>query len=507
MRRLDSIRQIYYRGLLRSCNYTCSYCPFGRKSPSGPTSRDEQTWRRFVAAMAAWRSPVRLFLIPYGEALVHAYYREGIAQLSTLPHVRGVGCQTNLSYPAQAWLEELRQSGVEVGKIHLWASFHPEMTSVRRFVDQLHRLHEAGLQVCAGAVGKPDHLALLQELRDSLSPDIYLFVNAMQGLKRGYTAEETLAFSRIDNLFAYDVQNAAADWEHCMGRSESCFVDGWGNVRACPRSRTVLGNLYGGLSLEEVPCTNRRCDCYIAFSNLIRHPLRQVMGEGMLWRTPEKMPVSAVFFDVDGTLTGADGRVPDSYAEALRWLSRRVPLYLATSLTEDLARRRLGHSLFVLFRGGIFADGASLRGEGWSECLPLLPLSLPQPLDRMVKVTAHQDALGHPYKYSLLPDSREEIAPLLEWLGTQPYRVSRNRRLITLIHPQAGKKEGFLRFCARLGLPTGRVLAVGNEISDADMLACTPLSCAVLTADEALKQRVRYVLNPDRLAAFFHFSK
>lgn len=125
----------------------------------------------------------------------------------------------------------------------------------------------------------------------------------------------------------------------------------------------------------------------------------------------------------------------------------------------------------------------------------------------MVKVTAHQDALGHPYKYSLLPDSREEIAPLLEWLGTQPYRVSRNRRLITLIHSQAGKKEGFLRLCARLGLPTGRVLAVGNEISDADMLACTPLSCAVLTADEALKQRVRYVLNPDRLAAFFHFSK
>ena len=110
MRRLDSIRQIYYRGLLCSCNYTCSYCPFGRKSPSGPTSRDEQAWRRFVAAMEAWRSPVRLFLIPYGEALVHAYYREGIAQLSTLPHVRGVGCQTNLSYPAQAWLEELRQS-------------------------------------------------------------------------------------------------------------------------------------------------------------------------------------------------------------------------------------------------------------------------------------------------------------------------------------------------------------------------------------------------------------
>ena len=81
MRRLDSIRQIYYRGLLRSCNYTCSYCPFGRKSPSGPTSRDEQAWRRFVAAMEAWRSPVRLFLIPYGEALVHAYYREAVEEL------------------------------------------------------------------------------------------------------------------------------------------------------------------------------------------------------------------------------------------------------------------------------------------------------------------------------------------------------------------------------------------------------------------------------------------
>ena len=48
---LLSFRRIYYRGKLNSCNYTCSYCPFGKKSHLADTTQDEQAWNRFIAAI------------------------------------------------------------------------------------------------------------------------------------------------------------------------------------------------------------------------------------------------------------------------------------------------------------------------------------------------------------------------------------------------------------------------------------------------------------------------
>ena len=48
---LLSIKRIYYRGKLNSCNYTCSYCPFGKKSHLTDTTQDEQAWNRFIAAI------------------------------------------------------------------------------------------------------------------------------------------------------------------------------------------------------------------------------------------------------------------------------------------------------------------------------------------------------------------------------------------------------------------------------------------------------------------------
>ena len=46
---LLSVRRIYYRGKLNSCNYTCSYCPFGKKSHPTSKMQDKQAWSRFTA--------------------------------------------------------------------------------------------------------------------------------------------------------------------------------------------------------------------------------------------------------------------------------------------------------------------------------------------------------------------------------------------------------------------------------------------------------------------------
>ncbi len=504
---LFSIRRIYYRGKLASCNYACSYCPFGRKSHSSVSlEEDKQAWLRFITTIEHWKGePLQLFIIPYGEALIHEYYRKGIKRLAMLPQVSGVSCQTNLSFPAEQWLNELSSSPATVDKIKVWASFHPEMTTVDKFVRQLHSLSHVGMQVCAGAVGNPSAKSLLSKLRDELSPDIYLFINAMQGLKTPLSEEDIEFFTQLDNLFEYDRKNAPAQWDACEGGRSSCFVDWKGDIYACPRSHVKIGNFYQSEKLDiSLPCKRKVCDCYIAFSNLSHHPLHRIMGNGTFWRIPDKPLIRSAFFDIDRTLTDKQGIVPESYKSSLQYMAQKIPLYLATSLSVEQARKKLGKSLFSLFQGGVFAGGGLLSYSGQVECLQVD--TLPDICEEVSKTTIYTYH-GQVCKYSLLvveKKLREKIWMELE--KSSSYRLYRKGPLITIIHRDADKKEGVRRICTALQIPLEEAIVVGNSLEDEEMMSLVPHSCAVLNAHPLLKERACYVLNPDRLPAFFRFS-
>ena len=503
---LLSIKRIYYRGKLNSCNYTCSYCPFGKKSHLTATTQDEQAWNRFITAIEQWQGgPLQLFIIPYGEALIHRYYRKGIIHLAALPQVAGISCQTNLSFSADEWLDEFSATPTLISKIKIWASFHPEMTSVESFVRRLHTLYNAGIQVCAGAVGNPMAKSVLSDFRNALLPDIYLFINAMQGLKSPLNVEDIRFFTQLDNLFEYDLKNASAQWTICSGGRSSCFIDWKGDIFGCPRSQVKIGNLYQNQILDLLlPCRRKVCDCYIAFSNLTNHPLHRIMGAGAFWRIPDKPFITSVFFDVDGTLTDAQGRVSVSYAHALRYIAQFVPLYLATSLSMQQARRKLGKALFSLFEGGVFADGGLLVYGGQSQCMPvelLLDIN-----EESAKITAHSYE-GQVYKYSMLVYDKEERINILSRLKEKPYQVFYKPPLITVIHKEVDKRKGVLHICKALAFPLDQVLVVGNSLKDWEMMSVVSHSCAVMNAEPLLKERARYTLNPDRLAAFFRFRE
>ena len=503
---LLSIKRIYYRGKLNSCNYTCSYCPFGKKSHLTATTQDEQAWNRFITAIEQWQGgPLQLFIIPYGEALIHRYYRKGIIHLAALPQVAGISCQTNLSFSADEWLDEFPATPALISKIKIWASFHPEMTSVESFVRRLHTLYNAGIQVCAGAVGNPMAKSVLSDLRNALLPDIYLFINAMQGLKSPLSIEDIRFFTQLDNLFEYDLKNASAQWTICSGGRSSCFIDWKGDIFGCPRSQVKIGNLYQNQILDLLlPCRRKVCDCYIAFSNLTNHPLHRIMGAGAFWRIPDKPFITSVFFDVDGTLTDAQGRVSVSYAHALRYIAQFVPLYLATSLSMQQARRKLGKALFSLFEGGVFADGGLLVYGGQSRCMPvelLLDIN-----EESAKITAHSYE-GQVYKYSMLVYDKEKRINILSRLKEKPYQVFYKPPLITVIHKEVDKRKGVLHICKALAFPLDQVLIVGNSLKDWEMMSVVSHSCAVMNAEPLLKERARYTLNPDRLAAFFRFRE
>ena len=183
-------KTIVYRGSLKSCNYRCSYCPFSKHAMTQKElDADKRQWLRFTENLAQRAASLQigaLLVAPYGEALIHPWYWDGLAALSALPYMKAVGAQTNLSFPADESLTRFRWAKGSVRKLRLWATFHPEMASVQAFAEKCIFLHRSGVSVCAGAVGAPEHLPLIQKLRALLPREIYLWINRLDYRRAPY---------------------------------------------------------------------------------------------------------------------------------------------------------------------------------------------------------------------------------------------------------------------------------------------------------------------------------
>lgn len=382
-------KTICYRGSLKSCNYRCSYCPFSKRRASvQELEKDRQNFGRFcesIADRAAEFDIGAVFVVPYGEASIHRWYWEGLGRLAGLDSLERVGLQTNLSFSVEECLaifdlysgdanrengrESDRESDKETSekivrgisgaarrKLRIWATFHPEMTDMETFVEKCHRLADSGVNLCVGAVGAPQNIPLLGRLRERLSPDLYLWINKMDGLGRAYTEEEKRAFLELDPFFGLECGSPAADAAMC---SDRCFVEADGRIRACNIGRIKEGNWYQS-EQEEIfrpLCGKKRCSCYLAYGGRADFEGRQFFGAYPIFRVPK--PYQAVFLDLDGTLVPEKhrGRLADSVRRKLLALREKRPVFLATSMPAEEVRRRLGEDL-ELFQGAVFASGA-----------------------------------------------------------------------------------------------------------------------------------------------------
>jgi hydroxymethylpyrimidine pyrophosphatase-like HAD family hydrolase len=152
----------------------------------------------------------------------------------------------------------------------------------------------------------------------------------------------------------------------------------------------------------------------------------------------------------------------------------------------------------------VFADGGLLVYGGQSQCMPvelLLDIN-----EESAKITAHSYE-GQVYKYSMLVYDKEERINILSRLKEKTYQVFYKPPLITVIHKEVDKRKGVLHICKALAFPLDQVLVVGNSLKDWEMMSVVSHSCAVMNAEPLLKERARYTLNPDRLAAFFRFRE
>lgn len=276
---------LYFRGSLTSCNYDCPYCPFSKNVDNRETLvRDRDQLLQFVdwvRGQAGEGHRLSIFFNPYGEALIHRWYREAITVLSHMDHVEKVAIQTNLSARLD-WTEEL-----DPGKAAFWVTYHPGQTKEAAFLAQCLELHRRSIPFSVGSVGVRSAFDAIKSLRQSLPGDVYLWVNAYKDKKDYYSADDLALLRAIDPLFDYNVSDYESLGKECEAGHRVFYVQGPGIVKRCYKDRQVIGHLYRdgleGLSKKRA-CRMKCCDCYIGYIHMPELGLDRVYGDKLLER-------------------------------------------------------------------------------------------------------------------------------------------------------------------------------------------------------------------------------
>ncbi|MBD2863061.1 STM4011 family radical SAM protein [Paenibacillus oceani] len=276
---------LYFRGSLTSCNYDCPYCPFSKNVDTRATlARDRDHVMQFVdwvRGRAGEGDRLSVFFNPYGEALIHRWYREAITELSHLDHIEKVAIQTNLSAKLD-WTEKLNRD-----KAAFWVTYHPGQTKEADFLAQCLELHRRNIPFSVGSVGVRSAFGAIRSLRRALLDDVYLWVNAYKDKKDYYSDEDLIFLRAIDPLFDYNVSDYDSMGKPCETGHSVFYVQGPGIVKRCYKDRQVIGHLYRdgleGLSKRRA-CGMKCCDCYIGYIHMPELKLDRVYGDKLLER-------------------------------------------------------------------------------------------------------------------------------------------------------------------------------------------------------------------------------
>ena len=277
--------RILYRGSLSSCNYACSYCPFAKTANTRAELRqDRHELERFVAWARSRQERLGILLTPWGEALGHRYYRQALLELSHA--VSRVAIQTNLHAP----LGDFAEAGPGLA---LWATFHPTQTSLARFLARCRELDRLGVRYSVGVVGLREHFEAIEELRRSLRPGVYLWVNAYKRDPNYYHEGEVERLLAVDPHLRWNLRRYESQGLPCRTGHTAFTVDGQGDVRRCHFVSEVLGNLYAGdfeQQLRPRLCPAATCGCYIGYVHRPDLRLDELYGDGLLERIPAGWP-------------------------------------------------------------------------------------------------------------------------------------------------------------------------------------------------------------------------
>lgn len=276
---------ILYRGPLISCNYGCEYCPFAKRSQ---TAAELASDRACLERFTDWISnqtqyQFSILFTPWGEALIHPYYQQALAQLTHLQNVDKAAIQTNLSCKLD-WVEDCNKE-----KLALWSTFHPEWVSRDRFLSQCIELDRRGVRFSAGVVGFAKFQEEIAALRQELPSHIYLWINAVKRELSQLSPEDSRFFESIDPLYYLNTHHYPSYGKYCRAGSSVISVDGDGTMQRCHFIKEQIGNIYEPnfeIALRDRPCINETCHCHIGYVHLEYLEFDKVFGSGILERIP-----------------------------------------------------------------------------------------------------------------------------------------------------------------------------------------------------------------------------
>jgi MoaA/NifB/PqqE/SkfB family radical SAM enzyme len=276
---------VMYRGHLTSCNYSCSYCPFAKRFETPiQLQRDKTSLQRFVDWMAAQTEERwKILFTPWGEALVRPWYRDALIELSHRPNVVSTTIQTNLSCNID-WIQYCNRD--DVG---FWATLHPTEVTATAFISKVVRLREWGVRLSVGMVAVPEFLDQIEEVRNRLPADVYMWLNAQQPRSKPYTDDQVSRLTMVDPHFRLTLRRERSFGKPCRTGETTFTVDGNGHMRRCHFVDEVIGNIYTSnwrSALQPRNCANQFCDCFLGKAQLQAEELWPFFGDRLLERTP-----------------------------------------------------------------------------------------------------------------------------------------------------------------------------------------------------------------------------
>lgn len=278
----------YYRNYLKSCNYSCEYCPFA-KAPASEKMlvQDQHYLQKFVSYIADSPQKYKLFFAPRGEALLYEYYQQALLALSKQDNTEEIVIQTNLSSSLE-WL-----SDVDSSKLILWTTYHPSQVESQRFFNQVRKLQSYPIRFTIGVVGVKENFTQIKEMHQLLDQlgekRPYLWINAYKDKRNYYSREDIQYLTQYDRLFESNLKNYKCTGIACKTGEEVFFVEWNGNLHRCWQDKLKLGNLYTN-SLDEIAassnCNKNICSCFIGYSHIKSLHLEQVYANSLLGRIP-----------------------------------------------------------------------------------------------------------------------------------------------------------------------------------------------------------------------------
>ena len=210
-----------------------------------------------------------------------------MTRLSHLLQVYRISVQTNLSAPTDDFTEANR------GTLALWTTFHPSQTTLSRFVAQCRELDAVGIRYSVGVVGLREHFAAIEELRQSLRPQVYLWVNAYKSKPDYYQPGELERLLTVDPYFQWNLPHYESIGTPCSAGETTFTVDGAGNMRRCHFLPEIIGNIYQPNfegALKPRLCSATACGCHIGYIHRPVLKMHELYGVGLLERIPARWP-------------------------------------------------------------------------------------------------------------------------------------------------------------------------------------------------------------------------